>query len=64
MRIVGRLVAYSQYANKVFNEGIKVAKAILNVCIVGAAATAMIVAKLVGILDDEDTAEAEDAEPP
>ena len=47
--------------NKAFNEGIKVAKVILNVCIVGAMATAHLIGSL---FNEESLEESLNAEPP
>lgn len=48
-----------RYANRLFTEGKTIAKAILNVCIIGAMATAHLITSLL----DEDSIEAE-VEPP
>ena len=54
MAFIGKVVSALEVANKVFNEGANIAKAIFKVCIIGAMATAMAIGQLIGISNEND----------
>ena len=53
MRIIEAALPVITKAHQIFSEGLKVAKALTRICIVGIVATASLIGELTGMLEPE-----------
>lgn len=51
--MINKMIPIVAKAGQLFREGIRIAQAIVQVCIVGACASAILLGKLIGLVSDE-----------